>query len=282
MFFNGLMIGAIYALIGIGYVILIKAMDLINIAQGEMVMIGAFIGYYLYVVFKLPFMVAFISAVILTGFVGICLERIFYRNMRQPSLMNLIVATIAVSILIRNGSMLVVGSDSLVFPPVFGSEPIRIAGLNLVSQHLFVLVMCVLLMVFLQIFFYLTKIGIALRAVMFDPETAKLMGINVQRSISIAFGISAGIGGAAGVLIAPLTYVVFDMGAIGIKAFGAAVLGGLYSIPGAVIGGLLLGLIDNYTAAYVSSAYRDVIALSILILVLLIKPEGILGGGAEK
>jgi branched-chain amino acid transport system permease protein len=282
MFFNGLMIGAIYALIGIGYVILIKAMDLINIAQGEMVMIGAFIGYYVYVLFKLPFVIAFIAAVILTGFFGICLERIFYRNMRQPTLMNLIVATIAVSILIRNGSMLVVGSDSLVFPPIFGSEPIRVAGLNLIPQHLFVLVMCVLLMVFLQIFFYRTKVGIALRAVMFDPETAKLMGINVQRSISIAFGISAGIGGAAGVLIAPLTYVVFDMGAIGIKAFGAAVLGGLYSIPGAVVGGLLLGLIDNYTAAYVSSAYRDVIALSILILVLLIRPEGILGGRAEK
>jgi branched-chain amino acid transport system permease protein len=276
MFFNGLMIGAIYALIAIGYVILIKAMDLINIAQGEMVMIGAFLGYYLYVIFKLPFILSFISAVILTGLVGIALDRIFYRNMREPSLMNLITATIAISILLRNGSMLIVGSDSLVFPRVLGSEPIRIAGLNIIPQHLFVLAICILLMALLEAFFYWTKIGIALRAVMADRETATLMGVSVPRAMSIAFGISAATGAAAGVLVAPFTYVVFDMGAIGIKAFSAAVLGGLYSIPGAVVGGLLLGLIDNYIAAYVSSAYRDVIALTILIVVLLVRPEGIL------
>jgi branched-chain amino acid transport system permease protein len=277
MFFNGMMIGAIYALIAIGYVILIKAMDLINIAQGEMVMIGAFLGYYLYVLFKLPFFVSFAAAVALTGLVGIGLERIFYRNMREPNLMNLITATIAMSILLRNGSMLLVGSDSLVFPTVFGNAPLRIAGLNVIPQYLFVLAMCVILMALLQAFFYLTNAGIALRAVMADPETATLMGIPVQRAMSLAFGISAATGAAAGVLVAPFTYVVFDMGAIGIKAFGAAVLGGLYSIPGAVVGGLLLGLIDNFIAAFISSAYRDVIALTLLIVVLLIKPEGILG-----
>jgi branched-subunit amino acid ABC-type transport system permease component len=276
---GGLSMGAIYALIGVGFVIVIAATNLLNFAQGELVMVGAFLGMILYVNLGWPFIVALLSAVLLTGLLGMAMELLAFRPLwaRGAPAINVALASVALSILLSNGALRLAGGQPYPFPSIFGNRPVHVGGLSIVPQDLVILCSAGVVMAVLQLFFRYTQAGIALRAVMTDRETAELMGVDVRRVISLTFGISASLGAVSGVLVAPIIFVGWDMGVIGIKAFAAATLGGLKSIPGATVGGLLLGVGEQLVAAGISSAYRDSLVLALLIVVLLARPEGLFG-----
>jgi branched-chain amino acid transport system permease protein len=274
---NSLSVGAIYGLAAIGFVMLLKSIDLVNFAQGDVVMAGAFIGLLFYGYIGLPFIVSFALTIVTSGFIGILIERLVIRPLKKPTLMFMVTGCIAVSMVMRNSALLVAGADPIRVPSYFGDMPIIIGPIRLIPVYLSVLFIVGFLMILLQLFFRFTKYGIAMRAVMSNREACSLVGVKVDRIVSLTFAISAALGGAGGFLIGPITHAVFDMGVIGLKAFTAAVLGGMLSIIGAVIGGLLLGLIETLTAVYVTSAYKDAITFGILIAFLLLRPYGLIG-----
>ena len=281
---GGLAIGVVYSLIGLGFTMLIRALDLVNLAQGEMVMIGGLVGFTLVASLGLPFPLTFLVVLAVTALVGVVLEFVVFRPMRRGGspMINLLIVTIGISILLQNVARLAWGSEPLRYPRVFGTRPFVFGEVVVASYVPWVLVFGVAVMVALQLFFARTPTGIAMRASAQDPVAARLMGVSVDRMITYTFAISAALGGAGGVLIAPVFFASFNMGEIGLKAFVAATIGGLGSMPGAMLGGVVLGLVETFSAFWVSSEYRDAIAYGILILVLLFLPSGILGGRAQQ
>lgn len=274
---SGLSLGSIYALIAIGVVIVVKATGLLNFAHGEMVMLGAVSAHVLYVGFGLPFPVAFGLAVAITLALGMLIERLAYRRLQARGTINVVLASVAVSLLLQNVVLRFWTEQTRGFPSLFSDVPVLIGGFRFVPEEWATIVAALLCMAAFQALFTRTRIGLAMRAVMLDRQTASLMGIDVPRSIGSTFGVSAALGAAAGILVAPLIQVQFNMGSILIKAFAGACLGGVYSIPGAILGGLLIGVTEGLVAAFLSSAYRDAIVYAILIASLLIRPEGLLG-----
>lgn len=274
---SGLSLGSIYALIALGVVIIVKASDLINFAHGEMVMVGAVTAHILRVDLRVPFLLAFALAVLVTLAAGMVIERVAYRPLRNSPVLNMVLASVAVSLLLQNAALRFWSEDTKAFPSIFGEVPVSLGGFRVVPQDWATIGAAMLCVLGFQFLFRRTRVGLAMRAIMLDRPTASLMGVDVYRTIGNIFGVSAALGAAAGVLVAPLIQVQFNMGFILIKAFAAACLGGLYSIPGAIVGGLLIGVIEGLVAAYVTSAYRDAIVYAILIGALLIRPEGLLG-----
>jgi branched-chain amino acid transport system permease protein len=274
---SGLSLGSIYALIALGVVIIVKASDLINFAHGELVMIGAIVAHTVRVVLGLPALVAFAAAVVVTGGVGMLIERVAYRPLRLSAPINVVLASVALSLLFQNLALRFWSEDARAYPAMFSERPILLAGFRFVPQDWATIAAAVLCMLGFQLLFTRTRTGLAMRAVMLDRQTASLMGINVYRTIGNTFGVSAALGAAAGVLVAPLIQIQFNMGFILVKAFAAACLGGIFSIPGAIVGGFIIGVTEGLVAAYVSAAYRDAIVYAILIGALLFRPEGLLG-----
>jgi len=274
---SGLSLGSIYALIGLGVVIIVKASDLVNFAHGEMIMLGAIAGLLAFVNLRLPFPMAFLAAVVLSLVAGMVIERLAYRPLRHSPTINVVLASVAVSLLLQNAALRFWSEDTHLFPSVFGENPILVGRFRFIPQDWAIMAVALLCVLAFQLLFKRTRLGIAMRAVMLDRETASLMGIDVYRTIGNTFGVSAALGGAAGVLVAPLIQVHFDMGFILVKAFAGACLGGLYSIPGAIVGGFLIGAIEAVVTAFLTSAYRDAVLYTILIGALLFKPEGLLG-----
>lgn len=275
---NGLAIGAIYGLTAIGFVMLIKSIDLVNFAQGDVVMAGAFLGLLFYSYLSFPYFISLALTIVLVGFIGIIIERVVIRPLKKPTLIFMVTGCIAVSMFMRNSALLIAGADPVRVPSFFEDTPIIVGPLRLMPVYLEILSVAAILMVLLHLFFKFTRYGIAMRAVMSNREASILVGVKVDRIVSLTFGISAALGGAGGFLIGPVTHAVFDMGVIGLKAFTAAVLGGMLSIVGALLGGLLLGLIETFTAIYLSSAYKDTITFGIFIAVLLFRPQGLIRG----
>jgi branched-chain amino acid transport system permease protein len=277
---GGLAIGCIYGLIGLGFSMIIRATDILHFAQGEVVMLGAFFGLTTCRLVALPFV-----AVLLVGIVGaaaaaIALELGIYRTLRvrRVPLMNIVIATIGVSILLQNGSMLVWGSEPTAYPALFERTSYQLGAAAVSPQHLWIVALGVALMLLLQLFLRFTRTGLALQAAAQDPDTAQLMGINLTRSTALTFGIAGGMAGAAGVLLGSLFFASFNMGFIpGIKAFVAATLGGLGSIGGAMLGGIAFGLIETFSALWISTAYKDAVGMVLLILILLALPQGLIG-----
>lgn len=275
---SGLAIGSIYAMIAIGFTLIWKSVSLINFAQGDLFMLGAFLGFTFYSILKVPYWVSILLALLATGLVGLLIERLALRPLWSSSPMSLLLATIAMSVLLRNVALLLWGPDALAFPPVFEDRPLRFGGLTLIPQHLAIFAVTFIAISALHLFFQKTKYGKAMRATAVEPDTASLLGINVRVMIMLTFALSAALGGLAGVLVSPIFFATTEMGSlVGLKAFSAAILGGLTNIYGALIGGLLLGVIENVTAGFVSSDYRDAIAFMVMIMVLRFRPSGILG-----
>ncbi len=280
--FSGLTSGAIYALIALGFTIIYNATEVINFAQGEFVMLGAmfmatFCG------LGVPIPLAFTGAVLLTALVGILVERLAIYPARKASPITLIIITIGLSILIKGVAMFVWGKDPLPVPSFVGEKPIAIFGATLVPQSLLVLVVALLAVLAMEAFFKRTLTGKAMRACAANRLAARLLGIRVEPLVLLAFAISAGISALAGVIISPITFATYDMGTmLGLKGFSAAVLGGLTSSSGSVLGGFLLGILEALAAGFISSAYKDAAAFIILVLMLLIKPEGLFGTKETK
>ncbi|MDQ6891320.1 MAG: branched-chain amino acid ABC transporter permease [Acidobacteriota bacterium] len=282
---NGLSLGSIYALIALGYTMVYGVLRLINFAHGDVYMLGAYVGYFLSrrLQGKEPSLTSAIlvmlGAMIACAIFGLIIERLAYRPVRRASRLTLLITAIGVSLFIENGAQLVFGPDPKFFPSLAPHRDFKIAGVHLTSEQLTVIGVSFLLMILLRFFIQKTRTGKAMRAVSFNLDAAKLMGISTDRIIATTFALGSALAAAGGVLIGmqipkidPLMGILY-----GLKAFVAAVLGGIGNVPGAVLGGLVIGTSEVLVVGYLSSTYRDAIAFGILILVLILRPQGILG-----
>ena len=276
---NGLSLGSIYALLALGYTMVYGVIKLINFAHGDIYMLGAFWGYYVLRYWHVNFWVALLSAMVVSAFAGMLIEFLAYRPLRHSPRITALITAIGVSYLLENGMSYLYGASPRNFPQVIKQENFHIAGLTVSNIQLLILVVAIVLMVALQLIIKKTKMGKAMRAVAVDPDAAQLMGINPNHVISFTFALGSALAGAAGVLIG-LYYNTIDplMGMTpGIKAFVAAVVGGIGSIPGASVGGFLIGILETATQAVGLSAYKDAAVYIVLIVILLVLPSGIFG-----
>ncbi len=279
----GISLGSVYALIALGYTMVYGIVRLINFAHGEIYMLGAYAGFFAVTSMGLHFVLALIFAMAAAALAGVLVERIAYKPLRNAPRLAVLITAIGMSLLLQNVGQKVFGSIPRSFPRQFDGL-YQIGGINLDQSRIIIFLITFLLMLALQYFVNYTKPGRAMRAVSQDRDAAQLMGINVERTISSTFAIGSMLAGAAGILVA----IVFPqirptMGLMpGLKAFVAAVIGGIGIIPGAVIGGLLLGVSENLVTAYLSSSWRDAIAFGMLIVILLVKPSGILGRNVRE
>ena len=276
---NGLALGSVYALIALGYTMVYGIIKLINFAHGEMYMLGAYFGFYAITRFNLSLGPAMLLAMVGAAFIGILLERIAYKPLRNSSRIAVLITAIGASLLLQSTAQLVFGASFKPFPQVIPSKRIQLGPVFTTNRQLLIFGVAMALMVTLQLIVQYTKFGKAMRAVSMDKEAAQLMGINIDRIISITFALGSSLAAAAGILVG-MYYNRIDpyMGMMsGLKAFVAAVLGGIGVIPGAVVGGLLMGVTENMVVAFGSSTLRDAVAFAVLIIVLLFRPNGLLG-----
>ncbi|UCG14819.1 MAG: branched-chain amino acid ABC transporter permease [Deltaproteobacteria bacterium] len=275
---SGITIGAIYAVIALGFTIIYNATEVINFAQGEFVMLGGMAVIALDGSGYLPLALCFVLGVLAVTVVGILLERLTIRPVKVANPITLIIITVGASIFLRGGAMMLWGKDSLALRPFTGAQPIHMGGATLVPQSLWVLGVTLVVMTGLQVFYKHTITGKAMRACAFNRRAASLMGISVNRMVLVSFALSAAIGAAAGIVIVPITLCGYDVGTmLGLKGFCAAVLGGLGSSPGSILGGFLLGVLEALGAGLISSGFKDAIAFFVLLLVLFVRPSGLLG-----
>jgi branched-chain amino acid transport system permease protein len=277
---GGLAIGAIYGLIGLGFSMIIRATDILHFAQGDVMMLGAMFGWTVVMLAPLPFIALLIVGMVFSGASSAVIYLLVYRRMhvRRVPLMNIVIATIGMSILLENVSMLIWGSEPMTYPKLFAIEAYRLGPLHVSPQLMWIFALGFGLMLLLQAFLAFTRTGIALQAAAQDPETAQLMGINLTLTTALTFAISGAMAGAAGVLLGSMFFASFNMGFLtGIKAFVAATLGGVGSIGGAMLGGIIFGLIETFSPQWISSGYRDAVGMGLLILILLALPQGLVG-----
>ena len=281
---SGITTGAIYALVALGFAIIYNATEIINFAQGEFVMLGAMIAAALLAMAPMPIWMAVSIAIVAATMIGMIFERLAIRPVKNASHMNLIIITIGGSILIKGVAMLVWGKDARPMPGFSSAQhPIKFFGAAITPQSIWVMAGMAVAVVLLHFFYEYTITGKALRACAYNRKAARLCGISVERMVFFSFALSAAIGGFAGVLVAPITFAAYDVGTmLGLKGFCAAILGGLGSNPGAVLGGLVIGTLESLAAGYVSSGYKDAVAFIIMLAVLYFRPVGILGKRAEK
>jgi len=275
---SGLSTGAIYALIGIGFAIIYNSTEIINFAQGELVMLGGMFALFFINFLHLPLPVAVILAVVSTTAVGVLFERLTIRPLKSATPLSLIIITIGGSILIRGIAMLVWGKDTHAIPSFSGTDPILIGTATILPQHLWIFALTVLAIAMNKLFFNYTITGKAMRACAVNKRAAGLVGIDVRKMVLFSFAISASLGSLAGIIVAPLTMTSYDVGImLGLKGFCAAIIGGLSAGVGTVLGGLLLGVLESLGAGLISSGYKDAIAFIILLLILFIRPQGLFG-----
>ncbi len=285
---NGLAVGGIYALVALGYTMVYGVLKLINFAHGDLFTIGAYLGFSLLgslgLASVLPAPLAMGLTIILSmacvGVLGVILERVAYRPLRSAGRLSAVVSALGASIFLQNAIMLIYGARVFVYPEsVRFSLVVNVFGLTIHVARILMIVGSVVLMLALYWFINRTRLGMAIRAVAIDQDAARLMGINVNKIISLVFLIGPGLGGVAGVMVG-IYYgqIDFTMGWMyGLKAFTAAILGGIGNIPGAMLGGLLLGIIEALGSAYLAVAWKDALAFLVLILILIVRPTGLLG-----
>lgn len=281
---NGLILGSVYALLALGYTMVYGIIKLINFAHGDIYMMGAFMGYFLINSLHLNFFLALILAMIGTAALGVLVEFLAYRPLRNSTRIAALITAIGVSFFLEYVMVYFVGANTRSFPQVIETVRYSFGPISLTNIQLMILAVSLILMVLLQVIVQKTKMGKAMRAVSVDSDAAQLMGINVNRTISFTFALGSALAGAAGVLIA-LYYNSLEplMGMTpGLKSFVAAVLGGIGIIPGAALGGFVIGLLETFATAFGMSDFRDAIVYGILILILLVRPAGILGKNVKE
>ena len=278
---NGISLGSVYAIIALGYTMVYGIAKMLNFAHGDVIMVGAYISFCSTSYLGLSPLLSVVLAVIVCTVLGIVIEGLAYKPLRQaPALADLITA-IGVSYFLQNAALLIWGSSSKTFSSVVGDWSVKLfdGQLNITGVTIVTVLACVVIMAGLTLFTNKTRVGTAMRAVSEDKGAAQLMGISVNRTISITFAIGSGLAAIAGVLLCSAYPMLMPTtGSMpGIKAFTAAVFGGIGSIPGAMVGGILLGIIEIFAKAYISTQLSDAIVFAVLIIVLLVKPDGLLG-----
>jgi branched-chain amino acid transport system permease protein len=281
--FSGLMIGSIYALVALGFTLIYNASDVINFAQGEFVMIGGMVTFFA-VAAGIPLPIAAFMALAVAILVGIALHRFAIEPAKGASPVTLIIITIGASILLRGIASLVFDKNFHSYPPFAGTEPIRIGGATILPQSVIVLAGTLIIVVALWAIMTKTMIGKAMIATAANRLAARLVGINTAAIVGVSFILSAAIGAIGGILVTPITLTNYDVGTLlALKGFAAAMLGGMGHPFGAVVGGLIVGLLETFGAGYVSSAYKDAIAFLVILLVLFVMPQGLFGrAGIER
>lgn len=277
---SGLTTGAVYALVALGFCLIYNATHIVNFAQGDFLSLGGLMLYSLLHGAGLPLPLAFVLTVAGVALTGAALERLAIRHAKSREITVLIFITVAASVLMRGVFKDIWGKQALAVPSFSPEVPLRLMGATFTPQNLWVLGVTLIAIAVLGWFFNRTLTGKAMRAVALNPRAAALMGIDVNRMVLLSFALAGALGGVAGMLITPITTASYQVGVlIGLKGFAAAVLGGYGSFMGAVAGGLALGLLESLGAGIISSAYKDVIAFVVLILVLFLRPQGLLGRG---
>ena len=282
---NGLSLGSIYALIALGYTMVYGIIKLINFAHGDIYMLGAFTAFYATTVFHLNFFLALIVAMVLCGVLGVLIERIAYKPLRHATRITALITAMGVSYILEYTTQYFAGSEVKTFPEdVLNNAVFQIGGIQISQQQIYIIAVTLILMLALTYIVGRTRLGRAMRAVSVDEKAAELMGISVDRTISFTFLLGSVLAGAAGVLVGVYYNSINPlMGMVpGLKAFIAAVFGGIGIIPGAMIGGFAIGIAETMVVAYGSSLYRDAIVYVILILILIIKPAGLLGKNVKE
>ncbi|ACK42214.1 MULTISPECIES: branched-chain amino acid ABC transporter permease [Dictyoglomus] len=276
---NGISLGSIYALIALGYTMVYGILRLINFAHGDIYMLGAFIGFFALGSWNMPFAFGLIVAMLLTAVIGILVEKLAYKPLRNAPRISLLITAIGVSFFLENIMVLLVGATPRAFPQKIPTEIYFIGELIITNKQIIILSVSILLMLFLQFIVNKTKIGRAMRAVSQDKEMAQMLGVNIDNVISFTFALGSALAAAGGVLVGMYFNKIEPyMGVMpGLKAFVAAVLGGIGIIPGAMLGGFIMGIAEVLVSGFISSTIRDAVAFVILIIILLIKPTGILG-----
>ena len=276
---SGLSLGSIYAIIALGYTMVYGIAKMLNFAHGDVIMVGSYICFFAMMRYNLPPVVGVILAVIVCTVLGMVIERTAYKPLRQAPSLAVLITAIGVSYFLQNGALLLWTSSPKVFPSIIGNGKIQLGELTISHVTLLTVVVCLVIMFILTWFTGNTKMGKAMRACSEDKGAAQLMGIDVNGTISMTFAIGSGLAAIAGVLLCSAypTLVPTTGSMPGIKAFTAAVFGGIGSIPGAFLGGLLLGVLETFAKAYISTQLSDAVVFSVLIIVLLVRPAGLLG-----
>lgn len=274
---SGLAIGSMYSLVAMGYSMIWGAMEIVNFAQGELFMLGAVFGVILFKVFHIPFIITFAITLLLLAVIGTVVRLVIVKPLREKEHLMVIIATASLSIVIKTSTIVWWGPEGTSFPSIFGDKPMEIMRLIVIPQNLWIIGISLFVMLTLHIFLKNTRTGIEMRAVAQDRLAARIIGVSIDKTDTLTFAISSAMAAVAGILMAPIFYVTPDMGMlIGLKGFIAAIIGGFGSIPGAMIAGLMLGVIENIIGGFISSGYKNAIAFFILILVLYFLPDGIL------
>lgn len=274
---SGVTVGAVYALVALGFTIIYNASDVVNFAQGEFVMLGGMITFFLHAA-GAPLPLAAVIAILATAAIGVAMNKLTIEPARGAPVVSLVIITIGVSILIRGASQLIFGKQIHTFPAFSGDDPIRILGATILPQSLWVILGAVAVFVGLWLFFTRTLLGRAVLATSNNRLAAQLVGINTTFVMTLSFALSAGIGALAGVLVTPITMTSYDVGlALALKGFAAAMLGGMGNPKGALVGGLVLGVLEGMTAGYLSSQYKDAAAFIVILAVLFFMPQGLFG-----
>jgi len=279
-FVSGLSLGSIYALIALGYTMVYGIAKMLNFAHGDVIMVGGFICYTVMTTLQLPIWLAILCSIIFCILLGITIEKVAYKPLRQATALSVLITAIGVSYLLQNLALLIFGSSAKNFNSVVPMKAVEVnETLTISGETIVTIVISVIIMVALMLFINKTRIGQAMLATSEDKAAAQLMGINVNRTISITFAIGSGLAAVAGILMCSQYPLIsaYTGQMPGIKAFIAAVFGGIGSIPGAMIGGIVMGLVENLSKAYISAQLSDVILFAVLILTLLIRPTGLLG-----
>mgnify|MGYP000231606842 CR=1 FL=1 len=284
---NGISLGSVYALIALGYTMVYGIAKMLNFAHGDVIMVGAFITYTMCSTMGLSPVIGVLAAVIACTLLGMAIEKVAYKPLRKASSpLAVLITAIGVSYLLQNLALLIFGADAKSFVPVINVPSLELFGgqLTIKGVTIVTILACIVIMVGLQLFVKKTKPGRAMQAVSEDRDAAQLMGVNVNATISLTFAIGSGLAAIAGLLLCSAypTLTPYTGAMPGIKAFVAAVFGGIGSIPGAMVGGILLGVIEIFSKAYISSQVADAIVFAVLIIVLLVKPSGLFGKNIQE
>jgi branched-chain amino acid transport system permease protein len=275
---SGLLFGVVYGLVALGFSLVYRMTRVLNFAQGDLLMLGGFLGYGFYVTLGWPFPVTLVAASVLVGLLMVGVDRLALAPAYRRSGVAATVSTIGLSFALENLAQLIWGKSGLAFPSVFGSTAVDVLGLRIVPEMAVLFVIGGLVMLLLTYFMARTRMGVSMRSVAGDPVMARLVGVNVSRTNALSFFIAGALSGIAGVLLAPITNLTTSMGiGLAVKGFVAALIGGLGSLPGAAVGGIGLGLAENIFGAYLDPSWRDAIVYGAVILLLLVRPYGIFG-----